>query len=167
MTEDAFEYDIALSFAHQDKSIAEKLTRLLTNKNITVFRDEYTPDANWGSDVVDHLVNLYGRKARYCILLISEHYPLKQWTDLERRHTQERALRDVDQYILALQLDGHPVPGIAATPGYRDLRQETMQGVVDWVEVKLTETMPTSAPPPKSHDLRSGNVPSTSAQDDK
>lgn len=166
MTEDAFEYDIALSFANPDKSIADELARLLTDKNITVFRDEYTPDANWGDDVVDHLVNLYARKARYCILLISEHYPLKRWTDLERRHARERALRDADQYILPLQLDERRMPGIAAAPGYRDLRQETMQGVADWVEARLEETMPTSAPPPKSHDLRSGNVPSTSAQDD-
>jgi hypothetical protein len=167
MTEDAFEYDIALSFANQDKSIAEELARLLTDKNITVFRDEYAPDANWGDDLVDHLVNLYARKAHYCILLISEHYPLKQWTGRERRHAQERALRDADRYILPLQLDEHPVPGIAATPGYRDLRRDTMQGVADWVEAKLTETMPTSAPPSKSHDLRSGNVPSTSARDDQ
>jgi hypothetical protein len=167
MAEDAFEYDIALSFANPDRSIAEELTQLLTNENVTVFRDEYTRDASWGDDVVDHLVNLYARKARYCILLISEHYPLKQWTDLERRHTQERALRDPDQYILPLQLDEHTLPGIAAAPGYRDLRQETMQDIADWVEAQLREAMPASAPPRKSHDLRSGNVPPTSARDDK
>jgi hypothetical protein len=168
MTVDAFEYDVALSFAREDQSIAEELRRLLTSKNITVFCDEYIPEANWGDDVVDHLVNLYARKARYCILLISEHYPLKQWTALERRQAQERALRDADQYILPLQLDEHPVPGITGTAGYGDLRQGTIEGVADWIDTKLTETMPTSAPPPESHDLRSGNLPSTSSEaDDK
>ncbi len=167
MTEDAFEYDLALSFAREDQPVADEFANLLSSRDISVFRDEYTPDASWGNDVVDHLVNLYARKARYCVLLISRHYPLKQWTDLERRHAQERALRDADQYILPVQLDDRLVPGITETAGYRDLRRDTIESIADWVEAKLTETMPTSAPPPESHDLRSGNVPSRAAEADE
>ena len=167
MTEDAFEYDVALSFASPDRSMAKELARLLTGKNITVFHDEYAPQASWGNNVVDHLVNLYARKARYCVLLISQYYPLKQWTDLERRHAQERALRDADQYILPVQVDAHLVPGITETAGYHDLRRDTIESIADWVETKLTETMRISAPPPESHDLRSGNVPSSAAEADE
>jgi len=167
MTADAFEYDLALSFAREDKPVADEFANLLLSRDISVFRDEYTPDASWGHDVVDHLVNLYARKARYCVLLISEHYPLKQWTDVERRHTQERALRDADQYILPIQLDDRLVPGVTETAGYRDLRRDTIESIADWVETKLTETMPISAPPPESHDLRSGNVPSTASEADE
>src|SRR5215210_3790458 len=121
MTTDAFEYDVAISFATPDKATAEDLAGRMRDKNISVFLDEYKSTDVWGSDVLDHLVNLYARKARYCVLLISEEYPLKTWTEAERTSAQERALRDGDEYILPIRLHEHDVPGIAAAKGYRDL----------------------------------------------
>lgn len=156
---DAFEYDVAISFAEADKAIAEELAHLLNNKNIKVFLDEYgSPDA-WG-DSVNHLVNLYARKARYCVILISEHYPLQSWTDEERTAAREGALRDAEEYILPLRLDDSDVPGIAEVKGYRDLRQHSMESIVALLEEKLRETETRPRPPSQSHDLRSGNVPS-------
>jgi hypothetical protein len=159
---DPFEYDVALSFAGEDRALAEELGNLLIQKNITVFYDEYQA-ANaelWEKDMVDHLVNIYARKARYCLLLISQYFPLQQWTTAERTSAQERALRDVDEYILPIQLDDTKVPGVTETTGYRDLRQHSMENIVDLLEQKLAEARDPSGPPSKSHDLRSGHIPS-------
>jgi hypothetical protein len=161
MTNNAFEYDVAISFAEADQTVAEELAGLLNDRNIKVFLDEYKPPDQWG-DIVDHLVNLYARKARYCVLLISEHYPLKAWTEAERTSAREGALRDAEEYILPLQLDDIDVPGIADAKGYRDLRQHSMESIVNWLQEKLAETKDRSGPPSQSHDLRSGNVPSGS-----
>ena len=60
---DQFEYDVAVSFASQDKAVAEELFNLLRHKNREVFRDEYTPADEWGKDVLDHLV--IGAEGRY------------------------------------------------------------------------------------------------------
>ena len=163
---DAFEYDVALSFASEDKSIAEEFAKLLSRTNITVFLDEYTSSDVWGDNTVDHLVNLFARKARYCLLLISEHYPLKHWTEVDRTHAQERALRDASAYILPVQLDNSEVPGIMETKGNRDLRQHSVADIVEWLDEKLRESARRSGPPPQSHDLRSGNVPSTHSKTD-
>lgn len=166
MTNGQFEYDVALSFAGEDKAVAEEFASLLVDRNLRVFRDEYQAAhvQRWGDGVVDHLVNLYTRKARYCVLLISQHYPLKQWTEAERMAAQERALRDADEYILPIRLDDSEVPGITEAAGYRDLRRHPMESIVDLLEQKLAEAKARSGPPTQSHDLRSGNVPST---DDK
>ncbi len=94
---DPFEYDVALSFAGEDGKVAEELARLLAAKNITVFHDEYEAGV-WGMDPVAHLVNMYAKKARYLVMLISQHYPLKKWTEAERTSARERALRDADDY---------------------------------------------------------------------
>jgi hypothetical protein len=161
MTNDVFEYDVAVSFAEAEKAIARELADRLANRNVNVFYDEYNSPGQWGKDIVDHLVNLYARKARYCVLLISKEYPLKAWTKTERTSARERALRDADEYILPIRLDDSEVPGITEVAGYRDLRQQSLKSIVDLLEEKLRETEVRSRPPSQSHDLRSGNVPST------
>ena len=163
---DQFEYDVALSFAGEDRAAAEEFGGLLINKNIKVFYDEYQPGNLWGTDLVDHLVNIYARKARYCVLLISQHYPLKKWTEAERTAAQERSFRDANEYILPIQLDDSEVSGITEAKGYRDLRQHSMESIVDLLEQRLMETKDRSGPPPQSHDLRSGNIRSTHPKSD-
>jgi hypothetical protein len=167
MTEkrDAFEYDVAVSFAEADRIIAEELADRLKERSFKVYLDEYKSPDPWGKDVVDHLTNLYARKARYCVLLISKYYPLKAWTETERTSAREHALRDAEEYILPVLLDNIEVPGIAESKGYRDLRQDSLESIVNLLEMKLAETKDRSEPPPQSHDLRSGNVPRTSFDD--
>ena len=160
MPTDEFEYDVALSFAGEDREVAHKFAELLKSKGTSVFLDEYQSAELWGKDVIDHLVNLYSRKARFCVLLISQHYPLKTWTEAERTAAEERSLRDADEYILPLRLDDTQVPGIEEISGYRDLRQHSVEEVVDWLEQKLLEAKAQSRPLPPSHDLRSGSVSS-------
>jgi len=161
---DPFEYDVALSFANRDRAIAEGFAGLLNDRGIKAFLDEYNEadSETWGRDVVTHLVNLYARKAHYCLLLISRHYPLKTWTEEERASAQERALRDADEYILPIRLDDSEVPGITEVSGYRDLRQNSVESIVDFLEGKLARARDESGPPSESHDLRSGNIPTTS-----
>jgi hypothetical protein len=164
MTSDAFEYDVALSFAEEDKDIVDKFADLLRSKDIKVFYDKYEAAELWGKDLIDHLVNIYSRKARYCVMFISQHYPLKKWTNVERMAAQERAFRDANEYILPLRLDDTQVPGITETTGYRDLRQHPMEDIVDLLEQKLIKAKSQSSPPHQSHDLRSGSVSSTNTQ---
>ena len=163
---DEFEYDVALSFAGEDRAIVEEFANLLSAKSIRVFYDEYEAADMWGKNLIDHLVNIYSRKARYCVMFISQYYPLKKWTKVERRAAQERAFRDANEYILPVRLDDTQVPGITETTGYRDLRQHPMESIVDLVEQKLIKAKGQSSSLPQSHDLRSGSVTSAKSQSD-
>lgn len=163
---DQFEYDVALSFAGEDRAVAEVFGHSLVNRKIEVFYDEYRAGDPWGKDLVDHLVNIYARKARYCVMLISQHYPLKRWTAVERTAARERSFREADEHILPIQLDDAEVPGVSEAKGYSDLRQHSMESIVDLLEQKLAQTKGQSGPPPQSHDLRSGNVRSTHRRSD-
>ena len=158
---DEFEYDVALSFAGEDRDTADQLTQLLRQNHVTVFHDEYTPDQTWGNDFINHVVNLYNRKAAYCVLLISQHYPLHRWSEEDRLATQERALRDANEYIILLPIDDTEVVGVADAPGYVNIRQQTLESVADLLKEKLAKMPRSSGPPSASHDLRSGNVPSS------
>ncbi len=139
MTSDEFEYDVALSFAGEDRMIVEKFAKLLKARDIKVFYDEYEAADLWGKDLVDHLAEIYSKKARYCAMFISHNYPLKKWTKLERKYAQERAFRDANEYILPIRLDDTEVPGITETTGYRDIRQHSMESIVSLLEQKLAK----------------------------
>jgi hypothetical protein len=154
-----FEYDVAVSFATEDRAAAEELADLLAARNINVLRAEYQPAGLGGSDFVTHIAEMYRTKAQYCLLLVSKHYPLKAWTEAERTSAREHALRDPDEYILPLRLDESKIPGIKEVKGYQDLRQGSMESVVDLLEGKVRQNKLRSGPPSQSHDLRSGNVP--------
>lgn len=159
MAKDVFEYDVAVSYADEDRRAAEELIDSLAGRRMKVLRDEYQA-ANaegWGKDPVDHIVNLYARKARYCVLLFSTHYPLKAWGEAERTAARERALRDADEFILPVLLDDTDVPGLTEE---RRLAGGSMEEIVNALEEKLRQMDARSGPPSQSHDLRSGNVPS-------
>jgi hypothetical protein len=156
---DQFEYDVALSFAGEDRAVAEEFASLLRAKDIRLLFDEYEAAELGGGDFVTHIAEIYRTKARYCVMFISQSYPLKKWTEAERTSAQEHALRDTNEYILPIRLDDTEVPGVRETTGYRDLRQHSMESIVNLLEEKLTETKARSGPPSQSHDLRSGNIP--------
>jgi hypothetical protein len=160
MAKDQFEYDVALSFAAEDRAVAKEFADLFRAKTMRVLSDEFQSIELGSSDFVTHIAELYRTKARYCVMFISQHYPLKKWTESVRTAAQQHALRDANEYLIPIQLDHTEVPGIREAASYRDLRQHTLQSIVDWLEQKLAETRDRSGPPPKSHDLRSGNVPS-------
>jgi hypothetical protein len=156
---DPFEYDVAISFARADRTVAEQFAGLLRARSIRVYEDEYEAAQLGGGNFVNHVAELYRTRARYCVMLLSQHYPLKKWTRAERASAQEHALRDAHEYILPIQLDDTGAPGAAETTGYRDLRRHSMESIVDMLESKLAETKGRSGPPSQSHDLRSGNIP--------
>jgi hypothetical protein len=145
MANDEFEYDVALSFAGEDRVIAREFAELLANKNIKVFYDEDYADDLWGKDLIAHLADLYQNKARFCVLFISNHYPLKRWTNFERQHIQARAFRDTNEYILPIRIDNTEVPGIAETLGYRDIHQQSLDDIANALEKKLNKVKGTSA----------------------
>lgn len=130
-------YDIAISFAGEDRPVAEKLASFLVTKGLNVFYDEYEQANLWGKDLYVHLSKIYKDEAKYCLMLVSEHYAKKQWTNHERRAAQARAFVENSEYILPLRLDDAPVDGILDTVGFLDYRKTTEEKIVDAVIQKV------------------------------
>lgn len=131
------EYDIALSFAGEDRQVVDKIARLLRSRKVKVFYDKFEQTKLWGEDLYEHLANLYSNKARYCVMFLSSHYAQKAWTNHERKSAQARAFREQKAYILPVKLDDTEIPGIRGTVGYIDLRSTTIEALVDLIQEKL------------------------------
>jgi len=132
-----FDYDVAISFAGEDRVNASSLASALTARGIKVFYDEFEKANLWGKDLYSHLSDVYGKRAQFCLMLISEHYGKKQWTNHERKAAQNRAFQENAEYILPLRLDDSTIPGLLDTVGYIDMRSTPVPEVVELVINKV------------------------------
>lgn len=133
-----FRYDVALSFAGEDRAIAKQLNDAMTEKGIKVFYDEYNKSDLWGKKLTEHFKQIYGPKARFVIILISKHYPVKDWTNFEFSIARDEAKKRKQEFILPVRLDNTTIVGIHDDIGYLDYEKEGINGVVKNLITKLT-----------------------------
>ncbi|MEM9922208.1 MAG: toll/interleukin-1 receptor domain-containing protein, partial [Cyanobacteria bacterium P01_D01_bin.50] len=105
-----FEYDIALSFAGEERYMAERLFHALQQEDIKVFYDQNEESELWGEDLSLTLPDIYENKARFCIMLFSQHYVNKEWTKLELNSALKRKWSKNVNNILPLNVDNTPAP---------------------------------------------------------
>ena len=132
-------YDVTLSFADEDREIVDDVAHILKSYNVKVFYDKFEQANLWGKNLYDYLADIYSNHARYCVMFISQNYPLKAWANLERQHAQERGFRDHKEYILPVQLDDTNIPGLTKTVGYFKVPPTTAQGLADAIKQKLQQ----------------------------
>lgn len=134
---ESYEFDVALSFAGEDRHYAVQLAERLQAKGITIFYDEFEKAELWGKNLYSHLSELYQNRAKYCVMLLSKSYGSKPWPKLEREAAQARAFLSAQEYILPVRIDDSMVPGIFPTIGYLEWQREGPDGIVDALCRKL------------------------------
>ena len=138
MTRDP-DYDIALSFAGEDRDYVERVARRLADRGIKVFYDRLEEATLWGKDLYVHLSEVYQHQARFTVMFVSAAYAEKRWTNHERRAAQARAFDDAQEYILPARFDDTEIPGVLPTVGYVDLRGRSPEELAALVERKLVD----------------------------
>lgn len=138
-TNGEIKYHIALSFAGEDRAIAEKIAYELIESDYKVFYDDYEKAALWGKDLYVYLNDLYSKHAKYCLMIISENYKNKLWTNHERRAVQAKAFRQNEEYILPLRLDNTEIPGLNETVGYIDYNKIEFNELISLIKRKINE----------------------------
>jgi len=133
------EYDIAISFAGEDRKVAEEIAEKLKAGGTKVFYDNYEKATLWGKDLYEHLNDVYKNKATFCLMVISNSYRNKQWTNHERKAAQARAFSQNKEYILPLKMDDTEIPGLNETIGYVDFRNSNTDEIVKLLQDKLKE----------------------------
>lgn len=124
-----FEFDVALSFAGEDRAVANELAKLLEARGVRVFYDLHEVTQLWGKDLYQHLQRVYRDKSRYCVVFASSAYAQKVWPQHELVQAQARALVDCREYILPLRIDETKLPGMNDTTGYMDIRTHSMEEI--------------------------------------
>ena len=130
-------FDVAISFAGEDREIAEALANRLVSLGVSVFYDRFFQSDLWGKDLYEHISDIYTNRSKFCVILVSAQYLLKKWTRHERKSAQARAFTQGPEYILPVRLDDSDLPGLASTVGYLDLRERSINDISDFILEKL------------------------------
>ena len=134
-----YDFDIAVSFAGEDREIVQQYWGILSSNKLKVFYDEYERIGLWGANLYDKLDEVYRTKALCCVIFISKHYAAKVWTNHERKSAQARALQENREYVLPVRLDDTEIPGIPPTVGYIDLRETSVEKLAEMTVQKVRQ----------------------------
>src|SRR5690349_13729629 len=94
------DYDIALSFAGEDRAYVDQVANILRDRGIRVFYDLFEETDLWGKDLYARLTDVYQNRAKFTVMFISAAYGSKLWTNHERKAAQARAFQEAQEYIL-------------------------------------------------------------------
>jgi hypothetical protein len=134
---DPFDYDVALSYAGEDREVVEKIAYALISLGLRVFYDKFERHVLLGKNLFDHLTEVYSSRSKFCLVLISKSYVLKEWTNLERQSAQARSLKSASEYILPVRIDGTAVPGVLSTIACEDLRSNSAEEIAEVIFKKV------------------------------
>ncbi|MBF0136043.1 MAG: TIR domain-containing protein [Magnetococcales bacterium] len=130
-------FDIAISFSGNERDFARKIASRLDDNNINVFFDEFYKAELWGEDLYEELGEIYMHRSKYCLMLVSESYKDKKWTQHERRSIHARTLLEGPGYVLPVLIDDTVLPGLPDTINYIDSRNILFTELIDIILSKL------------------------------
>ena len=143
-----YSYDVAISFAGEDRKFVEAVATGLREAGVNVFYDNFYASDLWGEDLSVSLRKVYHEASRFCIMVISAPYVEKMWTNFERQQAIERLIKQKGQsYILPVRLDGYKneVPGLSGMIGFLSVDSNKPGRVVDAFLKKIGKDVPPEA----------------------
>jgi hypothetical protein len=130
-------YDVALSFAGEDRQYVDAVANALIAKGVTVFYDRFEQVNLWGSELAEHLGRVYGKDAAFTVLFASRHYASKAWPNHEKSYALARHLKGEKGRILPVRFDDTEIPGLPGTIGYLDLRAISPDQLAELIRQKV------------------------------
>jgi Uncharacterized protein containing a TIR (Toll-Interleukin 1-resistance) domain len=131
------EYDVALSFAGENRDYVEQVAEQLVQLGVTVFYDRFEQVSLWGKDLAAHLGQVYSKDAHFVVLFASHAYADKAWPNHERQFALGRHLGGEQGRILPVRMDDTETPGIPGTIAYLDARVLTPTKLAELIRQKV------------------------------
>ncbi|MDE0198115.1 MAG: TIR domain-containing protein [Caldilineaceae bacterium] len=151
------QYEIALSFAGEQRAYVEGVAIALQSRGISVFYDAFELVELWGKDLTEELHDVYENRAALAVMFISEHYVEKAWPTLERQSILSRAVQERSEYVLPVRFDDTPVPGLPSSINYVSSENHTPAELAAMIAEKsgsgLFAGKASDVPPPRMTSL--------------
>jgi hypothetical protein len=148
------EYDVALSFAGEQRWYVDVVNNELKALGVTTFYDDDAKVALWGRDLNEAFTEIYSQKAKAVLMFISKEYVEKVWTRVERRAALSRAINEKGEYVLPVRFDHTSVPGLTSNIAYLSLQEHSPKQLALLVCKKIGHEIPANfiapGPPPGS-----------------
>ena len=131
------QYQVALSFAGEQRAYVEEVARHLAARGVAVFYDDFEKVRLWGQDLSEALHKAFEQQADFVVMFISRAYVEKPWPRHERRSTLSRMIREKGEYILPVRFDDTLVDGLPDDVGYVRADERTPAELAAMIAEKL------------------------------
>jgi hypothetical protein len=131
------QYDIALSYAAEDREQAEAIAGACQAIGLRVFFDKLVMDEIWGKDLLTHLQTVYRERALFVIPLVSKSYVEKYWTKVELEASLKTDVLRDSEYILPARLDDTALPSLGTSRASVNLKSLTPRELATLVSSKV------------------------------
>lgn len=128
-------YDVAISFAGEQRTYVEEVATRLKDLGAKVFYDGFVD--LWGKDLTVELARVFKSGARYILIFCSQEYVDKQWPNEERQHALAGRIERQDDSILLARFDPINLPGLPTSVAYIDIGKRKPYEIADLVLEKL------------------------------
>ena len=131
------QYQVALSFAGEERPYVEDVAQALRQRGIEVFYDDFEKVKLWGSRMTEFFHDLFSSRVGYVVMFISAAYVKKAWPTHERRSTLSRAVLEERDYVLPVRFDDTPLLGLPEDVFYLLAEDYTPVQLSQMIEEKL------------------------------
>ena len=130
-------YEIALSFASEQRDYVEEVAQALRNRGIVVFYDKFEKVALWGKHLAVEFQKVYEKESRMVVMFISAAYVEKEWPRHEKQSILSRAVMESREYVMPVRFDDTEVPGLTRDVAYLHANDYPPAELADMIEMKL------------------------------
>ena len=130
-------YQVALSFAAEQRKFVEEVARHLQSRSIDVFYDDFEKVGLWGRSGAEAFHATFAEESAYVVMFVSHAYVSKAWPNHERRSALSRMIRERREYILPVRFDDADVPGLPADIIYLSAHDYTSAQLATMIAEKL------------------------------
>ena len=150
-------YEVALSFAGEQRTYVEEVARALHSRGIAVFYDEFEKVSLWGKHLHEELQSVYECRSAMSVVFVSKEWVEKAWPRHERRVILSRAIQSPDEYVLPVRFDDTIVPGLPNSVSYLRADEHSPAELASMIGEKLGispfEGKASDLPPPRMTSL--------------
>ena len=129
------QYDVALSFAGEQRSFVQDVAAALKESGARVFYDDFVD--LWGKDLTIELERVFRNGSRFVVIFVSREYVEKAWPNLERQHALAGRIERMDDSVLPARFDPISLPGLPTTVSYLDIRDRSPADLASLILQKL------------------------------
>lgn len=130
-------YQVALSFAGEQRDYVEEVARHLQSRSIDVFYDGFEKVNLWGQSGTEAFHEAFERASALVVMFISAAYVASPWPRHERRSALSGMILKQGDYILPVRFDDTPVPGLPAETIYFRASEYTPAQLSTMISQKL------------------------------
>lgn len=132
-----YKYDVAISYASEQRQCILELSKELNKLNLKIFADFIEPTRLWGTHIPEELRKIYYSESKVIIILLSSEYVQKSYTLFESRIAMEKSLTNAP--FLIIKYDDVELPWLNTTIGYVNWRDYSISELAKMIHAKTVK----------------------------